>query len=283
MGAIRRGVAGVAALLGFSAVLLARDPHSAVPFKLYGGYTIVVSGSIGRLERLNFVIDTGAVPTVVDQRIAMKLHLSGQKESLWLFSGAVQEQRVVVPMLRIGPIQVPSLPGLVQDLSFIEQGLGTRIDAIVGLDVLGLSEFCLDYEARELSLSPTGLRGSTARIEPGLSYVVVHLEVRGQPLRLLLDTGTRDIILFEPGIWDRLPGLRIIGEKVSSNIGGQVRLRQVELSAAHLGDANLGNLSVYVMHTGDGPGVELDGLLGVTALGAKRVEFNVQQNIVTWK
>ena len=45
-----------------------------VPFKLYRGYVIVIRGSIGGLTNLNFVVDTGAVPSVVDARIALKLH-----------------------------------------------------------------------------------------------------------------------------------------------------------------------------------------------------------------
>ena len=56
----------------------AADSPNEVPFKLYRGYVIVVRGSIGGLKNLNFLVDTGAVPSVVDARIARKLHLRGQ-------------------------------------------------------------------------------------------------------------------------------------------------------------------------------------------------------------
>jgi len=41
--------------------------------------------------------------------------------------------------MRLGPIEAEGVPVLVRDLSFIEQDLGVRVDAMVGLDVLVLS------------------------------------------------------------------------------------------------------------------------------------------------
>ena len=61
-----------------SALTLADDSPNKVPFKLYRGYVIVVRGTIGGLKNLNFLVDTGAVPSVVDAHIAQKLHLRGQ-------------------------------------------------------------------------------------------------------------------------------------------------------------------------------------------------------------
>ena len=36
------------------------------PSQLYGGYTVVVQGSIADIPNLNLLIDTGAMSTVVD-------------------------------------------------------------------------------------------------------------------------------------------------------------------------------------------------------------------------
>ena len=48
-----------------------------VRFELYLGYTIVAKGSMGGLQKLNFIIDTGAVPSVVDARVAPQARLGG--------------------------------------------------------------------------------------------------------------------------------------------------------------------------------------------------------------
>ena len=60
-------------------VVFADDNPNEVPFKLCRGYAIVVRGSVGNLKNLNFLVDTGAVPSVLDERIAQKLHLTGSR------------------------------------------------------------------------------------------------------------------------------------------------------------------------------------------------------------
>jgi hypothetical protein len=52
------------------------DGTNEVSFKLYRSYVIVARGSIGNVRNLNFVIDTGAVPSILDRRIARRLHLT---------------------------------------------------------------------------------------------------------------------------------------------------------------------------------------------------------------
>jgi hypothetical protein len=44
--------------------------------QLYKDYLVVVEGSIGTLEKLTFIIDTGAYPSMIDQRISTTLGLS---------------------------------------------------------------------------------------------------------------------------------------------------------------------------------------------------------------
>jgi hypothetical protein len=43
---------------------------------LQWGYLVIVEGSIGNLGKLNFVVDSGAYPSVVDQKIAHGLGLA---------------------------------------------------------------------------------------------------------------------------------------------------------------------------------------------------------------
>ena len=59
-----------------------------VHFRLYRNYLIVVQGSLGLLDGLNFLVDTGANPTAVDQKIAKKLGLGGHPKKLDLLDQA---------------------------------------------------------------------------------------------------------------------------------------------------------------------------------------------------
>jgi len=59
-----------------------------VHFRLYRNYLIVVQGSLGLLDRLNFLVDTGTNPTALDRKIAKKLGLGGHPKQLDLLDQA---------------------------------------------------------------------------------------------------------------------------------------------------------------------------------------------------
>ena len=46
---------------------------ATIPFHLFGDYLIVVEGSIGNVHHLHFLVDTGAYPSLVDQKIVRDL------------------------------------------------------------------------------------------------------------------------------------------------------------------------------------------------------------------
>ena len=59
----------------FENTLCGIDPFDRLKFRLGDGYQVVAHGAIGRLDRLNLLIDTGSIPSMVDGRIAEKLHV----------------------------------------------------------------------------------------------------------------------------------------------------------------------------------------------------------------
>lgn len=140
--------------------------------------------------------------------------------------------------------------------------------------MLGLSNFSIDYGAKRLSFGPptgrTEPSQSVVPMEVGPGYLVVRMEVQGQPVRLMLDTGAPRVILFEPQVRSRLAGMRVLGVTVHTNGGGQVRLTEVELPAARLGSTDLTGQRVLVQDAQDGGLPDFDGLLGVASLGVKR-------------
>ena len=260
--------------------LSAGERVTEVQFKLFRGYTIVAQGAMGGRGKLNFLIDTGSVPSVVDHRIARKLHLVGKVESLSVFSGNLRAQRVSVPEVQLGPTRAASLEMLVGDLGFIERELGVRIDAMIGLDLLSQSSFSIDYERKTISFGSSQPLETVVTFTPGLPYAVVDVRAQGQLLRLMVDTGAKDLILFEPRVRGRLPALRLVGSKTSANMHGAVSLRRVELEEARMGQTNLGNLNAYIMDVAADP--EFDGLLGIASLGVKRVSFDFVRNTLSW-
>jgi len=283
MKGLRHALLSLAAFLLVSEVLCAGESLAEVPFELYRGYTIVVKGSIGKLDRLNFLIDTGAVPSVVDQRTVKKLRLAGKAERVSVFTQSVPVQRVVLPELRLGPLQVPSLSVLVRDLSFIEDGVGVHIDALIGLDVLGRTSFSIDYQAKKISFGPVKPSGSAFALEFGPGFVYATLSVQGQPIRLLVDTGAKDLILFESRVHGKLSGAHSQGGKTSSNMGGEASLQQVLLSEARLGNTHLETLNAFLLDAPPQNVPGFDGLLGVRSLGLTRLSFDFERQTISWE
>jgi hypothetical protein len=124
--------------------------ESTVKFDLYHDYLIVARGSAGPLKGLTFLIDTGASPSVLDPRLAQKLHLQQSPASIAVVGGSVPAGTAIVPSLNLGPIRRENVPVLIEDLSFFQKALPVRIDGVIGLDVLGQSAFLIDYGARQI-------------------------------------------------------------------------------------------------------------------------------------
>ena len=122
-----------------------------VKFDLYHDYLMVARGSAGPLKGLNFLIDTGASPSVLDSRLAERLHLPQSPASTAAFGGSVQAGTVIVPSLNLGPVRRENVPVLIEDLSFFRKALPVRIDGVIGLDVLGQSAFVIDYGAHRIN------------------------------------------------------------------------------------------------------------------------------------
>jgi predicted aspartyl protease len=256
----------------------------ALTFKLYRGYTVVVRGSIGGLEKLRFLIDTGAVPSIVDRRIAHKLRLVGAKERVYVYNQNLETQGVVVPSVELGPIRTESLHVLVDDLSFVERGLGVRVDAIIGLDVLGSSDFCINYEAKKISFGRSGDPSPSPELvvpfQTGPGSVFVKMEVQGQPLRLMVDTGAKNLMLFGNRVRGRLAALPVLGQETTATLGGAFRTRRVQLAEARLGRREMGNLTAYFMDILSDARVDFDGLLGISSLGFTRIAFDFKHQTI---
>ena len=257
--------------------------HYEIPFQTYRDYLIVVQGSLGGTRRLNFIIDTGTNPSVVDSRIAQKLHMAGVGAKLGVHSQVVAVQKAVVPSLQIGALRAKFLPVLVRDLTFLQQGLGIRIDAVIGLDVLSLSNFSIDYTTKRIAFGAAPVSGSSAPFQTTPPWLTVQMEVNGVSIDLLLDTAASGIILFHSRIRDRVPQLTRLGERMSSNMGGDFPLQLVLLASTKIAETDFGQQSAFVVEDQEDGSQEFDGLLGPPALGLKQISFDFQRRTFSWR
>ena len=123
------------ATLGFTSTAMGQK-QTDLPFRLIDGWAVVVKGTIGGEPSRTILIDTGAVPSAISKEMAKKLGLLGSAEQVSVMNRAIGVERVRVPNVQVGPVAANSLDMVAADFGTIEQALHTRLDAVIGLDLL---------------------------------------------------------------------------------------------------------------------------------------------------
>lgn len=255
-------------------------PPAEIPFKVYQEYLIVVDGRIGTLENQNLLLDTGSNPSMIDRNVSARLGLRGTLRDLSLFNKSVASQSVTLPDLQFGPMRRQNLPVMVADFSSISHGLGARIDAVIGLDVLGGSNFTVDYAKRRIIFGAS-VEHHTVPFTAGPQFITVSLKSGGRQLHLLLDTGTPQLVLFE----NRLRGMDYqwtgaigSGQNASGNIG----FAAVVLPQARIGSFEVGPQRASVVTSQKSIESDLDGLMGLSCLRPRRISFDFERQLLGW-
>jgi predicted aspartyl protease len=271
----------VAASLCSLVSLQGSQPAADVPFELLEQHLIVVRGSVAGVRDLNLLIDTGTIPSVIDGRIARKLRLHTEPSQVVAFGQTVRAASTTsLTGLRIGMLEPGQIPAAIGDLSYLQQG---RVDAIVGLDVLARRSFGIDYRARTLSFGPAGREDAVAPLQVVWPFLAVRLFVSGRPMQLLVDTGSRDLVLFKSRMPAALLPLPWKGDKTILHASGVAHLLRYDLRQVTLGDQHWENLSGFVLDASTAsypPGI--DGVLGVRAIGGTQVRFDFERGELGW-
>ncbi len=229
------------------------------------------------------LIDTGANPTVVDSRIAGALGLSGTDAVMAMMNGPVHFQKVQLPELQLGPIRRENLIVLARDLKFMHHELGTPIDVVVGMDVLSAMNFTIDYKREKLIFDgPTDGDDDELDFAAGPPFMVVNAGIGDAQMKLLVDTGTSSIVLFESMAHGNLHEIRVGTEKDGRNIGGCFATEEVLLPDVRLSKTRVAKRPAFLVDDRQGWGETFDGLLGPTAVGLTRVTFDFKTQKLRW-
>jgi predicted aspartyl protease len=255
------------------------EPAESVRFQLYQGYLIVVHGSIGAVKNLNIFLDTGATPALLDSRVARKLNLRGEESvSIVRLDRRTRAEETNLPSLEIGPLKRSNLRVVTADLSFYEKVLPVRIDAIVGLDVLGQRPFVTDYPARVIRFEPApALQVSLPlRLDQGLA--VFDAEIDHTPVHLLFDTGAGSMVLFNKAT-PRSTGTKDTEESRKTAASEE---KKVWLRTLRLGAEEFGQKPALLTRNPKPSQLDVDGLMSPAALGISRVAVDLKTGVLAF-
>jgi predicted aspartyl protease len=257
-------------------------PGSALPFRLSSGYLIQVEGRIGDQAHLKFILDTGASITIVGHRIAQKLKLDAQPAQSFNFDRNLQWERATLPEVQFGPIRAANVAVLVGDLARYSEFAG-KADAIIGMDLLKLSNVTVDFGAGNLIFDPTKQRTYSAGGDPMAQCLIVELQVQDRPVHLIVDTGLQGMVLYEERLRKSVPELRTAGSIKNATMGGRMQAKQATLPDVVVGNRNREVPVVFLPSPAAGTLPGIDGILGISALQARRVHFDFSRRTLTWE
>jgi predicted aspartyl protease len=271
-------LAVVLALQASAQDLHRRYPDSSVSFDLVSGFEVVVQAQIGELSGLRFILDTGSSSSSIDRRVADRMGLRRRPGNVFNFDRNLEVEWADVPGLRIGPIHIAAIPMIVTRLAEISE-FTENADGIIGMDVLSRArKISIDYERRRIFFELDEGRGSEP---PAKRAFIVPVVVQGTPMRLLVDTGFRYLLLYKNRLRSAVPHLRTEGEARDGMIG-HLQVTQVNLPGVQI----FGSQAVTPVLLLDGPGKigagDLDGYLGPASLHARLLELDFATETLRW-
>lgn len=257
--------------------------NTEISFELFNDHLIIVKGTIGSIENVNIMLDTGKSPTAISKETADQLNLRGNRESLRMSNGSIDVQSTTLPSIRIGVLHAESLRVIVQDLRFMQHKLGIPIGGIAGLDVLSTASFMIDYRKQKIVFGPIGTIRKAVPFETRRPFLTVKATINGQEVRLLVDSGTSALLIYRNRLKTMLKQLSEDPDPLLLNPAGKISTRWCRASDVSLGRQSLGPQLMLIADVDPDPRYEFDGLLGFRTPGFQKVWLDFENGLFGWE
>ena len=255
--------------------------NDTIPFEIYAGYLLIVHGTLGGLSNLRFAVDTGCSHSLIDRKLARRMGLSGRLGTVFNFGRSVPVEWVDVSGVQVGSLTVNRAPMMVGDLAY-SKAFATQVDVILGLDLLRTRNFSIDYRSKQIRMGGLEISEFRVPMDNGPMFVSVELQLRDRPIRVLVDTGMRGMLLYQDRVGAEVREAKSTAAVDAFSLGGGMRVREAIAPRVKLGETDL-DRTVFLMN-GPAPTTlpQIDGYLGTSKLNARRIDFDFRNNTLGW-
>jgi hypothetical protein len=259
-----------------------QEDDAEVPFTVQDGYLIVVEVRIEGQHRMRFALDTGATHSVVRSELAKGLASAPRPVHIVNLDRVLTQNMVEVTDFQLGPIRMPRIPMMINDLNYLRE-TAPGLDGMIGLDVLRLRSFGIDFGRRKITFGTPRMLRSRACMEMDQSYLAVEVRMMNRPVRLVVDSGVRTILLYRDRMGERLPNVNIEQQVRGASLGGSTSLDVVTLPSVLLNKTELEPRAVLLRNSPVGFLPRVDGYLSLSSLRARRISFDFEKNLLSWE
>jgi predicted aspartyl protease len=243
-------------------------PPAALPFDLTPLGAIIVPATVNGSAPMAFLLDTGSNGSVISDQLANALGLRAVARTTMVSASGRKEVVVArIGHLTLGTVGAsdvlatiaPAADLIVPDAA----ALHLTLQGVVGQDVLGCLRYTIDYAARQIvwheSSADLPSGGSRFELERQDDRFLVRLPQDDRELRLVPDTGTEVLVLFQQAesIAHRVRPNAAVG---LTGLAGTHATKPAVVRELRVGDRILTDVPAVVAHREAGS-APVDGLL----------------------
>jgi predicted aspartyl protease len=253
----------------------APSPAEWTPFTLGDQGGIVVPATLNGVGPFRLLLDTGATHSSISEDVARTLGAPLVATTTVTTTTGSEVQGVVrLDRFELGPLRIEGLQPSVAAMQAID-ATGT-VQGVIGQDVLATAAYTIEFDRRRITWGRDAAAPAGPTSVFSLEFIegrfVVELPQRDRALRLVPDTGSGTIVLFDspgpaPVSTSGLDGVTGLATLTGRALVQQVRLRELRIGATTWRD-----VTAVLIQKPAGNRAGADGLLPLH--GFRRVTFD---------